>query len=282
MNENGELTKVLKISYDITEKKKQAEAIDNLLKEVQIRAAAADESQFIVELSTDAKLLKCNQKFLKETGYTLEDLEGKDYKMLMDNAEFINYQDTLLQLKEGKLVRKEVKRKKKNGDLVWLDATYCPVFNNLGELTKIFKMSYDITDKKKQAEEINNLLKEVQVMLAAADECLFMVELSVDAKLLKCNQKFLKETGYSHQDLFQKDYKILMDTLEFANYQDTLLQLKQGKIVRKEVKRIKKDGDIVWLDAIYYPVADEQKNLVKIFKLSYDITQKKELENRRW
>jgi methyl-accepting chemotaxis protein len=242
---------------------------------MQVLINTVDISLYIVELSVDAKLLKCNEKFLQDTGYQLNDLKNKEYKVLMDTEEFVSYQETLRQLKKGKIVRKEVKRIKKNGDTVWLDATYCPVLNENGELNRIFKLSYDISEKKKQAANIDNLLKDMKVILTATDEALYVVELSVDAKLIKCNDKFLKDTGYAIDDLQGKDYKILMDTLEYANYQETLAQLKQGKTVRKEVKRTKKNGVTVWLDATYCPVLNEEKQLSKIFKMSFDITEKK-------
>jgi hypothetical protein len=84
----------------------------------------------------------------------------------------------------------------------------------------------------------------------------------------------LEQTGYKAEELLFKDYSSLMDNAEWANYQDTLAKLKNGEIVRKDVKRIAKNKSILLLDATYYPVLDRNKQLLKIFKLSYNLGEK--------
>jgi methyl-accepting chemotaxis protein len=121
-------------------------------------------------------------------------------------------------------------------------------------------------------EEVQRMNKDLEIMLNAADECLFIIELSTDSKLIKCNNKFLAAMGYMDSELLNGDYRILMDSDEYSNYLETLSQLQAGKIVRKVVKRYKKNGELVHLDATYYPVINKYGQLVKIFKLSYNIT----------
>lgn len=273
--------------------------------DLNIFSSAADQFIYVVEISPETILLRCNDKFLRETGYSTEELLNKNYSILMDKTEFNNYQDTLSELRRDKVVKKIVKRIAKNGKELLLDATYYPIMNEQKQLVKIFKMSYNLSEQaertqilliqaqqqgeelRAQEEELRQNMEELAttqdgiaklnvdlgIFIAAADQFIYVLEISPETILLRCNDKFLRETGYFADELVNNNYSILMDKAEFNNYQDTLNDLKQGEIVKKIVKRIAKDKTEIILDATYYPVMNDRKQLVKIFKLSYNLTE---------
>jgi signal transduction histidine kinase len=74
------------------------------------------------------------------------------------NFELINkseYEKFWENLKSGQYVSSDFKRLKKNGDEVWLQATYNPILDNEGRVVRIMKIATDITEKILQSLEID-------------------------------------------------------------------------------------------------------------------------------
>jgi signal transduction histidine kinase len=57
-------------------------------------------------------------------------------------------------IKNGDFISGQVSRIKKNGEEIWLQATYNPIFDNNGQVVRVMKIAVDITDKVLQSKEI--------------------------------------------------------------------------------------------------------------------------------
>ncbi len=101
------------------------------------------------------KIEYVNPKFTEVTGYTFEEVKGKDPELLRTyhhKKEF--YDDIRNTLNAGKIWYGEILNKKKNGELYWENNIISSIFNDEGVLTHYVALKEDVTEKKKMIEEL--------------------------------------------------------------------------------------------------------------------------------
>jgi diguanylate cyclase (GGDEF)-like protein/PAS domain S-box-containing protein len=96
-----------------------------------------------------------NPSFLVQTGYTSEEVLGKNPRILKGGdqpAEF--YAELWRCIQDGDVWRGEFHNRKKNGDLFWESASISPIRNSRGEITHFAAIKEDITEKKRLIEQL--------------------------------------------------------------------------------------------------------------------------------
>ncbi len=106
-----------------------------------------------------------NPKFVEISGYSSEEVIGKNPRMLQSgHTAPADYARLWKTLSTGGVWNGEFHNKKKNGDLYWESATISPIVNILGETTQFLAIKYNITDHKHAEEAVR--LSEVRLALA--------------------------------------------------------------------------------------------------------------------
>ncbi|WP_394701625.1 PAS domain-containing protein [uncultured Roseibium sp.] len=144
-NKAGKVVKVVKIAVDTTaEKLREAE--------IQGQIDAISRSQAVIEFELDGTILTTNDNFLSAVGYRLDEIKGKHHRIFMDPAEAksAEYGTFWEKLRSGKFQSGEFKRIGKNGEEVWIQATYNPIFDMEGRPRKVVKFATDITEQMKE------------------------------------------------------------------------------------------------------------------------------------
>ncbi len=99
-----------------------------------------------------------------------------------------------------------------------------------------------------------------------------------NGKIKYANKLFLDSIGYTIEEIIGKHHKIFCiptDT-NSIKYMEFWKKLQKGENVYGEFKRVKKDGSILWIEANYFPILDENSQVIEVMKIAHDITQKKE------
>ncbi|GAA0410898.1 methyl-accepting chemotaxis protein [Pseudomonas extremaustralis] len=129
LDERGQVLKVVKYALDVTAKVEQE---------------AASRSK-----------LAANANFLNVMGYTLAEIKGKQHRLFCEPA-LVNsneYTDFWRRLNNGEFFTGQFKRLGKQGRVVWLEASYNPVYDGDGTLIKVVKFASDITERVEKFEE---------------------------------------------------------------------------------------------------------------------------------
>jgi methyl-accepting chemotaxis protein len=153
----GKAFKVLKVCADITAQKQQAADVAGKLE-------AIDKVQAIIELDLDGTVLTANQNFLRVLGYALEEIRGKHHRMFVapEVVASVEYARFWEKLRRGQHDAGEHRRIGKGGCEVWLQASYSPVFDSNGQLVKIVEFATDITEQKRNAQQLAALVEKVR------------------------------------------------------------------------------------------------------------------------
>ena len=104
--------------------------------------------QGVVEFALDGTILTANDNFLSLMGYSLDEIRGRQHRMLVDpgyaaSQEYRRFWDELAQ---GRYQAARFMRLGKGGREVWIQASYNPVFDADGRPFKIIKFATDITE----------------------------------------------------------------------------------------------------------------------------------------
>ncbi|MBJ2177922.1 PAS domain S-box protein [Pseudomonas veronii] len=148
LDERGQVVKVVKYALDVTRKVEQEAATRSKL-------AALDRAMAVIEFDLNGQVLDANENFLTVMGYSLTELKGKHHRMFCEPAQVNSpeYADFWRRLNNGEFFTGQFKRIGKHGRVVWLEASYNPVYDGDGKLIKIVKFASDISERVEKFEE---------------------------------------------------------------------------------------------------------------------------------
>lgn len=137
---SGKLVKLIFLAFDVTTTHEETEEKSYTLQ-------AVDRSQAIISFTPEGIVLDANANFLKTIGYQLSEIKGQHHRLFIepDFANSEEYQRFWQRLREGEFFTASYHRIGKGGRDIWLQASYCPVFNNHGKVIKIVKFATDTT-----------------------------------------------------------------------------------------------------------------------------------------
>jgi methyl-accepting chemotaxis protein len=140
-DEKGNIIKVIKLATDIT-----AQKIKNNDYEGQL--AAIGMSNAVISFNMDGTIIDANDNFLKTLGYSLNEIKGKHHRMFVDaefgrSAEYRNFWETL---NRGEYFVGTYTRINKQGEEIYIQASYNPIKDADGKPYKVVKYALDMTE----------------------------------------------------------------------------------------------------------------------------------------
>jgi len=241
----------------------------NLTGDASSKMDALGASLAMIEFDAKGNILAANANFCKALGYEEREIVGKHHSMFVD-PQYVSsqaYRDFWAQLARGEFDAREYLRIGKGGREVWIQASYNPVKNAAGRVTKILKVATDITAQKE-------LDAERAAKLAAVERVQATIEFTTEGVILNANENFLSVVGYALSEIKGKHHSMFVDP-DYANsaaYADFWRKLNAGEFVAEEFKRIGKGGKEVWIQASYNPVFDAKGRVTKVVKFATEVT----------
>jgi len=161
----------------------------NLSKEELLsRLEAINRSNAIIYFDLEGYILGVNAIFLKAMGYGEEEhkqLIGKHHSIFVtyEYSKSTEYQEFWKTLRSGRFFEGEFERKKVDGSPIFLQATYNPIFDESGVITKVMKIATDITETVNSKNKIDALSKDLQIELDKSQQLKNAIELEKNAAL---------------------------------------------------------------------------------------------------
>jgi methyl-accepting chemotaxis protein len=125
---------------DITEERSVRE-------EAQYIQSAVDNGFAAIQFTPDGIAINSNNNFNQIMGYSHDEVVGKHHRVFCDSA-YTNsseYSNFWSDLARGDIKSGEFERISKDGKRIWLTATYTPVRDTEGKVTKVIKICTDVT-----------------------------------------------------------------------------------------------------------------------------------------
>lgn len=233
--------------------------------------AAINKTTAVIEFTPDGTIIKANQNFLDTVGYLLTDIEKKHHRILCtteyaNSSEYKNFWQTL---NLGEAVSGQFERVAKGGRIIWLEASYNPVFDQHNKLMKIIKFASDISETTIQSQV-------QQSMLTAIERSMAVIEFDTQGKIITANDNFLQATQYSLSEIKNQHHQIfceksLVNSPEYSIFWN---DLNKGTFKSGQFKRLDSSGNVIWLEASYNPIFNARGDLLKVVKFATNITER--------
>ena len=229
-----------------------------------------DHAAIISKADSLGKITYVNEKFTEVSGYSLEDVIGKDHSIVNSghhSKEF--WSDMYKVVLDGSVWNKVVTNKKKNGDLYYVDTFIKAQFDkDTKELIGFMSIRQDVTELKRKEVEISNRMNAINQSNA-------VIEFELNGNIKYANDLFLTTMGYStSSEIVGKHHSIFMedDVKDSQAYIDFWERLNEGKFFSGEITRKKKDGSLIYLQATYNPIISTDGGVYSVMKIATDIT----------
>lgn len=152
---------------DITLKRQQEQELKTALAMVEDYQTALNQIAIVSISDVQGNITFANEMFSKISGYSNDELIGKNHRILKsDQNESSLFDDLWKTISSGKTWRGDICNKNKFGELYWVDTLIVPFVGEDGKPEQYFSIRYEITEKKTQEhlQEANKiLLKEKEI-----------------------------------------------------------------------------------------------------------------------
>ncbi|HJV46741.1 MAG TPA: PAS domain S-box protein, partial [Bacillota bacterium] len=232
-------------------------------------------SALICEFNLEGKLLDANSKLMEVTGFTLQELRNKSYKMLIINEQIFSFEEFFEKAKKGERLNFEVTIKHKSGSFIDLGLKSVPILTG-NQITSLFFIAKDITEQKKSLEQLNLVKNQLESFVnhASVAICIF----DFKGRLLQVNQAFEQLFGWDKLELIGRRFPGI------PHYLVPSLQIIHNKVRKKEqvtnfeTVRLRKDGSEIYVNLSFSTVLDTAGNVVALAAFIRDITESKKAE----
>ncbi|AUH51833.1 chemotaxis protein [Chromobacterium sp. ATCC 53434] len=234
------------------------------------RLAAIERSMAVIEFSANGEVIQANENFLNAMGYRADEIVGRHHSTFCQPsyANSASYREFWQKLGRGEFQSGHFQRLRKDGSEIWLEANYSPIVDVTGKVTGVIKVATDITSQV-QAEQDSKALRQ------AIDHSMARIEFDLDGNILDANDNFLKVFGYQRGAVIGKHHRMLCEAsyAQGPEYGQLWQQLKQGRFLEGQFRRVNHDGEVIWLQATYNPVLDPSGRPVRVVKFASDISE---------
>ncbi len=223
----------------------------------------------MIEFIVHGEIIDANEPFLAVMGYRLEELRGQHHRLFCSKEQLGSpaYTQFWRRLANGESFSDRYLRIAKDGREVWLEASYLPVRNAQGQVSKVIKLAADITARMHAEHQHESYLNAINRSTA-------VVEFNLAGEVQHANDNFLATMGYRLEEIRGKHHRQFCDREEAGSegYKRFWQRLNRGEFISDLFKRVSKSGRVVWLRATYNPLYDAAGRLYGVVKFASDVT----------
>ena len=258
----GRTVGVVKLATDITAQRVQQADFEG-------KIAAIHRVQAVIEFDLAGHILDANANFLNTFGYGRDEVLGQHHRMFCQPgfANSSEYANLWERLGRGEFIAGRFRRLSKDGQEIWLQASYNPILDVTGKPYKVVKFAVDITNDMNTAAEIKGKIDAIGLSQA-------VIEFDMEGNVQTANPNFLRTMGYTLAEIRGQHHSMFCEPglVQSQTYRDFWADLGEGKFQSARYRRIGKHGAEVWIQATYNPILDVDGTPYKVVKYSTDIT----------
>jgi PAS domain S-box-containing protein len=272
IKQDGEVTSVMLITRDITERKKIEETAQQERDKAEMYLNLVN--VIIVALDKDGNVILTNQKGNEILEWDEGELLGKNWfencLPLQDRKEVQNY---FIQLMAGEVEVVpfyENQVKTRNGEKKLIAWSTILFKDSEGKINGLLSSGEDITERKKAEAKIRESEKQLKDLIEAVP-----VGISItmpEGKILECNSTLLQYFGYYSKEEYLTTP--VVDLYRLSSDRDKLVELlKSGLVKDFEAEFKRKDGSIFW--GSLTSIAQKRDDQIVFINSFQDITNRK-------
>ncbi|MBI3984538.1 MAG: PAS domain-containing protein [Candidatus Levybacteria bacterium] len=267
---------------DITERKTSEENLKTALKDLQDMKYALDQSSIVSITNNKGIIEYVNDRYTQISKYAKKELIGKTHHLLSSNYHpkefFHNLWKTVL---SGKVWHGEIRNKAKDGSFYWEDTTIVPFLDHLGRPKQFIEIKKDITKQKKFYEDLQTSEERLRIAIAAGKIGVWEWDI-IENKII-WSERIYEIHGVKKEDFKGtiEEYTKLIYPDDRKTVEEAIKQALLGKETYSlEFRAYGPNQSVIWIHTRATVVFDGKKP-IKMLGATFEITQRKELEQRK-
>ncbi|MDY0027634.1 MAG: PAS domain-containing protein, partial [Candidatus Humimicrobiaceae bacterium] len=232
---------------------------------------------------TNSRFIMVNKTKASFSGKKPSDFIGKtDFDFFPENESEIYFNDEKRIMETGIPVIDKVEKLVYNGNEYWMSSSKIPWFDKNGNIMGIMGISRDITERKNLEDEL--LGREKNFFNALMDnitESIFFKD--TKSRFVRINKACAKKFGIDKPEeaIGKTDFDFFSEEHASQAYRDEQYVIKSGKaIIDLEEKETYENKADRWASTSKIPWRDDNGNIIGIFGITRDITEKKKAEEK--
>ncbi len=240
------------------------------LSELKYQKFALDQHSIVVVTDTRGAITYVNGKFCEISGYTQQQLLGKNIRLLKSGLHPDTfYSDMYQQLASGEVWRGEICNRAKDGRLYWVLSTLVPFMDQLGLPVQYIGIHTDISERKATENQLRKLSQAVE----QSSESIVITNLDGDIEYV--NEAFVQHTGYSRDEsIGRKPDMLYSGKTSPQTYLSLKNSLAQGLRWQGEFINCRKDGSEFIEFSSITPIHQPDGSISHYVAVNEDITEK--------
>jgi len=173
----------------------------------------------------------------------------------------------------GQVVEVYGRNRKKNGDIFPVHVRFCKLDNE-----HVLANVRDITEQKRAEQELFGAKETAAVILENLGDMIEVV--NTDFEIQYVNSAHEKNYGYSRNEILGKTPASLFRSGKHSEqyYQEIEKTVKTGELWRGELIAKRKDGSLIYQEAVITPIRDSQGDIYQYVAIKRDIAERKRAE----
>ncbi len=263
---------IIGFARDITERKKRED------ENIKLSTAVEQSESVIVITNLNAEIEYVNPKFTKLTGYSLNEVMGKNPSILGSKNQPKEYYKKMWHtISNGNIWKGEFENKTKNGKHFWENATITPIKNKFGEIINYLAIKEDITERKNAENNLKkayNTIKDkedyLRQILKTANEGFWII--NKEGITISVNDKLCKILDLKEPEIINKSIFNFVNKQGEHTFKTELEKRKKGLASSYEIDLLKSDGTLVSCLLKPSPLYNKNKEIIGSFALITDIS----------
>jgi PAS domain S-box-containing protein len=266
---------------DISERKQIEQAMRE--SEAKFRQLVETASEGVVVMDAEHKISYINPQVTEITGYTFEQVRGRPGIEFTYPEDRVEQERLLSEREQGMVGKYERKFRHASGRSIWILVSSSPLVDQDGQVSGSFSMLSDISERKQAEQALHESEERFRKLAETTSTAILVIQ---GEHFTYVNHACEEIGGYTQKELLKMKFWQLMPETEHEFIRQRGLQRQNGVPTpeRLEVRLIRKDGGVRWLDYTATPVSWGGK--AAIIGTAFDITERKlaqeaEREQRR-
>jgi PAS domain S-box-containing protein len=231
--------------------------------------------------NTEGNVEYVNKKFTQYTGYTFNEVKGKNLRILKTDSYAPGFYEKLWKtIASGKTWRGEFINRKKNGELFYEKAVIRPIKNKQGDIVSYLGIKEDITELKNAEHAFKESENRFHSIFEMANAGIFFAD--KNGQIIMVNKAFQEIVEYRPEELMNMDFSQLTHPDDLKQENELLKELILNKINRYRIEKryVTHSGKTIWADLAVTVINDENGNPVSYVGVVKDISIRKEYEQQ--
>jgi diguanylate cyclase (GGDEF)-like protein/PAS domain S-box-containing protein len=264
---------------DITDRKRT----ENALRESEQRYRTLIERmrEGLAQVDNDGVMQFVNDRFCEMVGYTREDLFGAHAdELLMATPDDVAMMRSKSEVrKRGISDRYEVRMRRKDGVIIWVEIGGAPVFDAAGNVVGSIGVHNDITERRSADEAVRE--SEARYRLMADNSTDLIARSTKDGILLYASPAVQALLGYEPSEVIGRPVFQFIENADAEIVQVATQSLAGTGPMTFSYRAVHKDGSRLWFETTSRAVVDPETNeIIEIVSVSRDISERKRAEEQ--